>query len=262
MPVALHSLDLGGEGKEPLVILHGLLGSSRNWLTAGKALAEHFHVNALDLRNHGDSPLTDEMDFELMAEDLAAWLNERNWGQVNLLGHSMGGKTAIRYAVNHPDQVRRLIVVDISPRAYHPRWQKEFELLLRMPVGEMKTRREAEQFLEEDIRDWAFRQFLLSNLERKGRTGFRWRVNLEILHANLPKLFGAVPGEGEIWQGPALFVRGERSKFILPDELPFLREKFPMARLETVQDAGHNVHFDQKEAFVQTIVSFQHDSGN
>ena len=144
-------------------------------------------------------------------------------------------------------------MVDIAPRAAPPRWEREFALMRRMPVGQFTTRAEAETWLEPDIRDWAFRKFLVSNLERDEAGGFRWIVNLDILHAALPNLFQQVPQDGERYDGPVLYLRGELSKFIQDEDEAMIKAFFPAVRLVTVAGAGHNIHFDQVERFVEIV---------
>jgi pimeloyl-ACP methyl ester carboxylesterase len=241
-------------GGAPVVLLHGLLGSSRNWQTAAVRLAERHAVVALDLRNHGDSPHDRRMDYGSMAADVRAWADREGSDRIHLVGHSMGGKVAMRLACDDPGRVASLTVVDIAPRAYPPRWEREFAAMRRMPVSGLERRSEAEAWLEEDIRDWAFRKFLVSNLERDPGGGFRWRVNLEILEGALPELFRQVPEGGEGYAGPTLFMRGAGSRFVSENDRPMMARFFPDYRLETVEGAGHNVHFDQPDRFAAGVL--------
>jgi len=260
--VSLAHRFLGGEaGAPPLVLLHGMLGSSRNWQTSGRKLADHFRVYALDLRNHGESPHHEVMDYPSMAGDVLRWLDEQELERVHLVGHSMGGKVSMYLACRYPERVASLTVVDIAPRAVPPRWEKEFALMQEMPIGEFTRRSEAEAWLEGEIRDWAFRKFLVSNLERDDDGGFRWIINLEILHQALPNLFQQVPADGQRFEGSVLFIKGEKSRFIQDGDEEMILRFFPFAKLETVADAGHNVHFDQPEAFVRLINNFLGTTG-
>ena len=243
-----------GQGGIPVLVLHGLLGSSRNWQAAAKAMADPYHVVAVDLRNHGDSPHLRPMTYPEMVGDVVEVMDKCQLSAFHLIGHSMGGKAAMLLACRHPERVRSLTVVDIAPRAYQPRWEKEFALMRRLPVERIKSRSEAEEELSADIKDWAFRQFLLSNLVRSEEGGFRWTVNLPLLEESLPHIFAQVPPPDEpAWPGPALFLRGESSRFVGEDDLDLIRRFFPKAELETVAGAGHNVHFDKKEAFVRRV---------
>ena len=167
--------DLGGAGKPPLVILHGMLGSSRNWQTAGRDLAERFHVLALDLRNHGASPQADDMSYSAMIDDVRAWLDAQGFTKVTLLGHSMGGKVAMLLACRHPERVERLIVVDIAPKDY--RWvahRAEFAAMNELDLAHLKSRAEAELKFEARVDDWAMRKFLTTNLERDAEGRWCW----------------------------------------------------------------------------------------
>lgn len=252
--VALKHRFLGGEADQPpVVLLHGLLGSSRNWQSAGRKLGESFRVNALDLRNHGESPHDPEMDYPSLAADIVAWLDAAELPEVHLVGHSMGGKTAMYLACEYPQRVASLTVVDIASRQYPPRWEKEFAVMQAMPVTHFSKRQEAEEWLEKDIRDWAFRKFLVSNLERNPDGGFSWIVNLDILQAALPRLFIQVPADGKHYDGHVLFLRGSESRFFLDEDLRMVRQFFPSATLQTIAGAGHNVHFDQPDAFVKAV---------
>ena len=254
--VSLAHRELGGSEKTPpLLLLHGLLGSSRNWQTAGRKLADAFRVHALDLRNHGQSPHDERMDYSLMAADVLGWMDAAGLSQAHVLGHSMGGKVAMYLACQYPERLHSLTVVDIAPRKYPPRWEREFAVMSRMPVETFTRRSEAEEWLEEDIRDWAFRQFLVSNLERNSDGGFRWIVNLGILEGALPHLFRQIPEEGMRYTGPVLFIRGKKSRFIEDADKPMIRRFFPDSRLVAIEEAGHNVHFDQPDRFAETVTS-------
>ena len=254
--VSLAHRDLGGRADRPVLVpLHGLLGSARNWQGTGRRLAEHFRVLVPDLRNHGESPHHPDNSYPTMAADVLAWLDQQGLEAVHLVGHSMGGKVAMYLACHYPERVRSLTVVDISPRAYPPRWQREFAVMRALPVAGLASRAAAEAALEPDIRDWAFRKFLVSNLERLDAGGFRWIVNLDILEAALPDLFQQVPKDGQRYDGPVLFLRGARSRFLEPGDIDLIRRFFPRAELEAVEDAGHNVHFDQPEAFVAALLN-------
>jgi pimeloyl-ACP methyl ester carboxylesterase len=193
------------------------------------------------------------MDYPSMAADVLRWLDQESLQAVHVVGHSMGGKVAMYLACRYPERFRSLTVVDIATRVYPPRWEKEFAVMQSMPVERFSRRQEAEEWLEADIRDWAFRKFLVSNLERNPGGGFRWIVNLDILQAALPNLFIQVPAEGQSYEGPVLFLRGGRSRFVEADDLEVARRFFPAATLQTVADAGHNVHFDQPDAFVEAV---------
>lgn len=256
MPILAHR-DLGGAGLPPLVILHGMLGSSRNWQTAGRELARQFHVRALDLRNHGESFHAREMSYPAMAGDVIAWMDAQGLERAHLVGHSMGGKTAMRLAVDHPLRVAKLVVVEIAPKAYPRSHGLNFGAMARLDVAAIRSRQEAEEQLAADVTDWAMRKFLLTNLERNPHgPGFRWSINLPALTEALPILEENSLAPGERFDGDALFVLGGRSRYFLPEDEPAARAFFPYARFETIPESGHNPHFDTREAFVRSVSEF------
>ncbi len=256
-PVNLRAECYGDAALPPLIVLHGMLGSGRNWASMAKRLGDRFAVWAVDLRNHGASPHAADMSYPAMAADLGAFLEREGIAKPVLAGHSMGGKAAMRFAVDAPERVRGLAVVDIAPKPYAPRWEKEFAALRALDLATLRSRSEAEARLEPAIPDWAFRKFLTTNLVRDPETkAFRWAVNLEGLHAALPQLFQKGLGEGERYDGPVLFLRGGRSRFVDPGDIAVIQRHFPRARLETVEGAGHNVHFDAPDAFAERLLGW------
>lgn len=246
----------GGEGRAPLVILHGLMGSSRNWQGVGKLLATDFEVFALDLRNHGDSPHADEMSYAAMERDLEAWRQRQGLERFLLLGHSLGGKVAMRYACHFPQRVAALVVADIAPRAYAPHYAAELDALAALDLKTLSSRGDAEAALEATIPDWALRKFLLTNLVREPDQGFRWQCHLPALRAALPDLAGDSLPDGCSYRGPVLFVRGARSPFVLDGDRDIMAERFPNYLLSTIAEAGHNVHHDRPEAFRSALGFF------
>lgn len=254
MPVPLHAVRMGQAGGPPVVILHGLLGASRNWVTIGRALGQHFDVHLLDLRNHGASPHAESMRWAELGGDLAAYLDQAGLAETALVGHSLGGKIAMRFACQSPDSVRSLVIVDIAAKAYPPYHDAEFRAMQSIAVSELDSRREAEAILEPLVPDWAMRQFLLTNLERDKVTGsFRWQANIEALHASLPHIRMNSLGESERYDGPTLLIRGARSGFIEDGDAMAMRHWFPQLREVLVADAGHNVHVEQRAAFLQHL---------
>lgn len=259
---ALYHESLGPAGAPSIVILHGLLGNGRNWQRVAKALAETFRVHTLDLRNHGRSPHAEPMTYAAMADDVDGWLAANLEEPVHLVGHSMGGKVAMTVATRFPQQLRSLVVVDIAPKVYAPRWRQEFAAMRAIDVASLRSRQEAEAALEADVPDWAFRKFLLTNLERLPEGGFRWTVNLPVLEAALPDLFAHPLQPDERFNGPTLFLRGERSKYMVDGDEGRVAIHFPQGQVNTVPGAGHNVHFDQPEAFVSEVERFWGRGGN
>lgn len=249
--------DLGGAGYPPLVILHGLLGSSRNWQTVGRDLAAKFHVFALDLRNHGDSPHADDMTYEAMVADMIAWLDAQQLGRVKLMGHSLGGKVAMLLACRHPERVERLFVVDIAPKDYF--WaahRAEFAAMNELDLAHLQSRAEAELRFEARVSDWAMRKFLATNLERAAEDGWRWIVNLPALTAALAALEKNSLAPGDRYAGPALFIAGGKSNYVQPGDREVIAKHFSAAKLETISDSGHNPHMDAREAFVEIVRNF------
>ena len=253
--VNLFHRDLGGAGKAPLVILHGLLGSSRNWQTAGKELTADYHVLALDLRNHGSSPHADEMSYAAMADDVVAWMDAQGLAQVTLMGHSMGGKTAMVLACRHPARVSQLIVVDIAPKDYF--WaahRAEFAAMNELDLGSLQSRAEAELRFEARVDDWAMRKFIATNLERGADgAGWRWVINLPVVTMALPAMEKNPLGSGDRFERDTLFVVGGKSRYVQATDHAVITTHFPRALIETIPESGHNPHMETREAFVRAV---------
>ncbi len=257
--VNLFVRELGGSGR-PLVLLHGLLGSGRNWQSAGVGLAGAAGgraVRALDLRNHGKSPWSDRMDYDALVADVLAWLAVNLSGPVDLMGHSLGGKVALALACRHPERVGRLVVVDIAPKAYLSHGHRaEFAAMNELCLAELRSRGEAELKMEGRVPDWGMRKFLTTNLEQDAAGGWRWLVNLPTLTAALPALEANPLAAGEGFAGPALFLRGGRSRYVEDADLPGILARFPKARIETIATAGHNPHMETRAEFCAAVGAF------
>ena len=244
-----------GEGP-PLVILHGLFGMLDNWQTLARRWAERYRVVLADLRNHGRSPHQSDMDYPLMAADVAELLEHLGIDRCVLIGHSMGGKVAMQAALNYPELVERLVVVDIAPRRYEPGHRTIFAALDAFDPGAVSSRKEATAAMNAFVSDPGIQLFLLKNLARAPEGGFRWRMNLEGIRAAYPALIGPVGNVGDQYEGPALFVRGGASGYVRDDDLSFIRILFPGAELATVPGAGHWVHAERPEELMAVVDAF------
>jgi len=247
-----------GQG-EPLIILHGLFGSSDNWKTVSTQLSQHFTVFALDQRNHGRSPHSSEMDYTLMAGDVRDFMNSQGLPNAFILGHSMGGKTAMQLALSHWDMVTRLIVADMSPRRDSSRHEKIIAGMRSLDLPRFQTRRQIEEALAPAVPELATRQFLLKNLARGPSGSFYWRIGLEEIHTNYARLTEPIGG-GVPFAGATLFLRGETSDYLLEDDLASILPLFPRAVLQTIPAAGHLIHIENPVAFQRSVVAFLSDT--
>ena len=253
-PLPLHSVRYENPGQPVLVILHGLLGSSRNWTTIGRALQDRYDVHTLDLRNHGSSPHNESMRWAELLADLMAYLDAHGIECCVLMGHSLGGKVAMRFACEYPERVEKLVIVDIAAKAYAPYHDAEFRAMKTVAVGELGTRKEAEAALEPLVPNWAMRQFLLTNLVRDASTGaFRWQANIEALHASLPHIRQNALLGTDRFDKPVLLVRGANSNFIEDDDAEEMLHWFSHLREEVVAGAGHNVHVENRAGFLEVV---------
>ncbi|MTB53753.1 alpha/beta fold hydrolase [Lewinella sp. W8] len=240
----------------PLVVLHGLFGTLDNWQTLARKWAELYTVILVDQRNHGRSPHFDRMDYNLMAEDLAEFLEAQWIHECFLLGHSMGGKVAMQTALNYPDLVEKLVVVDIAPRAYRRGHDDVFAALRSLNPATVGDRQTADTTMAQYLSDPGVRQFLLKNLARAKEGGFRWRMNLPVIHQDYEKIIGPLDLSAAPYEGPSLFIRGAKSGYVQDDDLPAIEANFPKAKLITVADAGHWVHAEQPDALRELVTTF------
>lgn len=255
MILPLAARELGGAGTPVCVVLHGLLGSSRNWQSAGAAFAAHGpRVVALDLRNHGESPWSDDASFAAMVQDVLAWLDIAGLTSVHLLGHSLGGKVAMRLACLHPERVTRLTVVDIAPRAYPGRLRLEFEAMRQLDLTALTSRKKADEALRLTIPDWALRQFILTNLTQEASGAWGWKVHRVALEKALPELVGDSLPPGVSFTGPARLIRGGKSDYVTDADLLLWSQRFPAGDVVTLPESGHNPHFDARSGFVSAVL--------
>jgi esterase len=240
--------------RTPLVILHGFLGSSDNWHSLARRLGVSMTVHTLDARNHGHSPHSEEFTYELMAEDVRKFLRDRGLKCVNLLGHSMGGKTAMLVALSTPELVEKLIVVDIAPRQYDPRHDELFQVLSTLDIARFSRRAEIMEAVSRYITNPSTVQFVLKNLKRGDDGSYRWKVNLPVLLRSAAELNCAIGGIP--FTKPALFIRGEKSDYIVESDREEILSLFPGARIETIPNAGHLVQVDAPLEFAAVVTEF------
>ncbi|GIV31620.1 MAG: alpha/beta hydrolase [Saprospiraceae bacterium] len=240
----------------PLIILHGLFGTLDNWATIGRRLSDEFLVWLVDLRNHGRSPHAAQHDYPAMAEDLRAFM-ENHWmfDGAAVMGHSMGGKVAMQLALTYPELVQKLIVVDIAPRRYQDHHSHIIQALLELHPETLPDREAAEAKLAQTIADPAVRQFLLKNLTRRKEGGYEFKMNLQALHKHYDDILAPVHGKRP-YEGPTLFIKGELSPYIQPEDEQSIRQLFPRAEIRTVKGAGHWVHADQPDALLDLVRHF------
>ncbi len=243
-----------GQGP-PLVILHGLFGMLDNWQGVARKLADDYSVYLVDQRNHGRSPHHPAMDYPCMAEDLLHFMESQWIFKSHLIGHSMGGKTAMQFALSHPHMVDKLVVVDIAPKPYSGGHQDIFDALLGIDLHQIQERNEVYERLKHRINDYGVLQFLLKNLSRTKKGGYEWKINLPALHQNYENVLASVEGD-EPFEGEALFIRGEKSNYIREDDFSLILSLFPNARIETVHGAGHWVHAERPEELLKLVQGF------
>jgi len=255
----------------PLIILHGLFGSSDNWITIGKALAEYFKVYIPDLRNHGNSPFSPDHSYPMLKNDLYSFMRSQNIEKAIIMGHSMGGKTAISFVADYPKKVKALIVVDISPRSYkifdHQDPQANIHMniinsLLSVDLDMLIKREDADKILLQTIKSNRIRQFLLKNLHRNHNGTFSWKINLQAIHDNLylimdaPEIDKLIKTDVTASFPPVLFIRGAKSNYINDEDIPLIKTLFPMAEIITIPGSDHWLHAQQPDIFMKTLVSF------
>ena len=247
-----------GEGP-PILILHGLFGSARNWSSFAKSLAETHRVYALDLRNHGTSPWSSVMSYREMAEDVRDFMARHGVAGAAVLGHSMGGKTAMLLALLHGDAVGALCVVDIAPVPYGHTHLPFIEAMQAVDLSGVTRRSQANEQLKSSIEDPMLRNFLLQNLMTKDGA-LAWRINLAALAANMDALIGfPTETEGRSYNGPTLFAAGAESDYVRPDHHEAITRLFPAAEIHVIPNAGHWVHAEQPAALCARVESFLGD---
>lgn len=240
--------------KPPFIILHGLFGMMENWHYHAKLLGEYYSVYTLDLRNHGRSPHSDIMSYEAMAEDVAEFCTIYQLQDIILLGHSMGGKVAMQFAVSFPQLLSKLIIADIGPQAYPPGHEKYFKAFREIDFSKIHSRQEADEAFSKYESDIGIRLFLLKNLERDGN-GFKLKANIPIIENFYSDISGAITIPFPI-SVPTLFMKGEKSGYIRDKDLADIKELFPFAEFVTIKNAGHWLHAENQGDFYQELIKF------
>jgi esterase len=254
----------------PLIILHGLYGSSDNWISIGKSLAEHFTVYLLDQRNHGNSPHSDDHNYDLMKQDLLEFIIQHNLNKIHLIGHSMGGKAVMSFVADYPDRIASMIVIDIGPKSYlQPAGSESHTIaheqiikgMLAVKLDELTDRDEADAQLAEYVDIDRVRYYLLKSLARNKDGSYYWKLNLRALQKDISIIMDGLPlddlkNHPGIAGFPVLFVRGEKSPYILDEDIPVLQNMFPTANVVTIPGAGHWLHVEQPELLIKTLKYF------
>ena len=258
-----------GEGF-PLVIVHGLYGSSDNWLTVAKKLSSHFKVYMIDQRNHGRSPNSEAHNYEVLKDDLADFFDLHKIEKAILMGHSMGGKTVMYFAADYPERVEKLIIVDIAPKDYfllndesqYFLHKNILQAMLNIDFSKMESRKEVENYLLERIDNLSIVQFLLKSVHRKKESPqFEWRLNVQVLYDNLDEIISGVNAKWfddrlPIFNYPVLFIKGANSNYILPEDYSSMLRIYPEAIIRVIPNAGHWVHAEQPQLFMKVLEQF------
>jgi len=242
-----------GEGK-PLLILHGLFGSSDNWISIARKLGGARKVFLIDQRNHGDSPHSKEFNYEAMASDLKEFIEGHSIDKFDLIGHSLGGKTAMLFATEYPKLIDKLIIVDIAPKQYPVHHDTIIEGLKSIDLSVLTSRNEADTALAAYVPLMGVRQFLLKNLKRTSE-GFGWKINLGIIEKEIAEVGKPLPPNA-VFNKPTLFIRGGMSNYILEDDMELIHIHFPDSNLVAVKGASHWVHAEKPEAFLDEVNKF------
>lgn len=245
-----------GEGDQNLIVLHGFLGSLDNWHTLATEWGNAgLHVYTLDLRNHGKSPHTEEHTIQYMVDDINDFMFQHHIDNAAVLGHSMGGKVAMLFALQFPTLCSKLIVADMAPKAYKPGHDDVFDAIFQVSLDKITTRKEAEEAMKPYLGDFGTRQFILKGLERTEEGVYNWKFNLKTLFQDYNEIIKAIEIK-TTYEKPTLFVKGEVSGYIQEADVPRIKELFPQATIQTVASAGHWIHADQPAAFYKVVLDF------
>ncbi len=241
---------------QPLLILHGLFGTLDNWATLAKRLAEHYNVFLVDLRNHGRSPHADEHNYDLMAADVLELVDDLKIPTPVIMGHSMGGKVAMNYALNYPTRLTKLIVVDIAPKAYPPHHDDIIEALQSVDLSTTTSRSDIDDQLAKTIKEPDVRLFLMKNIYRKEDNTFGWRMNLDAIDKNYENIAAAITAEVP-FKKHALFIKGGKSRYIKQEDIyDNIERLFSLVEVETIPNAGHWVHAEAPDEVYDLVTRF------
>ena len=249
----LHSLIIG-KG-EPLIILHGFLGMGDNWKTLANKFSANFEVHLVDQRNHGRSFHDDDFSYELLVADLLYYLDEHKLDRVHILGHSMGGKTAMLFAVEHSNRMHKLVVADIAPKFYPPHHQYILDALNDVDFDKVSSRNEVDEILTRHIAETGIRQFLLKNVYRIDKHKLAYRFNLETLEYNIDEIGVALPPR-TLFEGPVLFLKGSLSGYVTDEDEGLISGHFPNSRIVTIFKASHWLHAENPIDFYDNVAGF------
>jgi len=242
-----------GQGS-PLIILHGLFGSSDNWFSLSKIFAEKYKVYVIDQRNHGQSPHDPVHDYNALTDDLNEFIEDHKIEKPIIIGHSMGGKTAMNFAIRFPEKLSKLIVVDIVPKAYPVHHDSILKGLNAINLDQLESRGQADEILSPFIPEPAVRQFLLKNLARNSSQNFEWRINIPVLEAHIDDMGTALQYEGQ-FNGETLFIVGSKSNYFEPGDDDIIKSYFPKAEITTL-DTGHWVQAENPKDFMEAVFNF------
>ncbi len=243
-----------GDHPQHLLVIHGLFGQLDNWNTHGRKFGEYFTTHLIDLRNHGRSFHSDDMSYEAMMNDLLVYLDHYNIPKTNLLGHSLGGRLAIDFAMKHGEKINKLIVGDMAPKAYPPHHNAIFKALNLVDFSKVESRQDVDEILKTYIPEIGVRQFLLKNVYHADN-GYAFRFNLKTLYNSYNEMVGEDLLQGE-FDGETLFLGGEKSNYILPEDEYEIKKRFPNAIIDKISNAGHWIHVENATEFMDKCLKF------
>ncbi len=246
-----------GEGGQQVIILHGLFGISDNWVTIGRRMAEKYEVFILDQRNHGQSPHSETFNYYALVDDLYEFIEDHGIVNPVIMGHSMGGKVAMNFALEHSSKVDKLVVVDMSIREYKARKQhiEIIEALLSVDFMKIKSRAEVERIVSQKVESPRIKQFVLKNLYRINSNTFGWRINVKAIYDSLEYIFEGI-NSPYTFDKPSLFIKGELSDYILGEDYELIKNNFPKAQFQTIIGASHWVHAEKPDELCDTFIRF------